>query len=42
MRYGGIRAEAGRAAGRTGDGGIDGVINEDRLGLDAIDLQTKC
>jgi restriction system protein len=27
--------------GRTGDGGIDGIINEDRLGLDAIYLQAK-
>lgn len=41
MGYGGTRAEAGRAVGRTGDGGIDGVINEDRLGLDAIYLQAK-
>jgi restriction system protein len=41
MGYGGSRQEAGRAVGRSGDGGIDGVINEDRLGLDAIYLQAK-
>ncbi len=42
MGYGGSRQEAGRAVGRSGDGGIDGIINEDRLGLDAIYLQAKC
>jgi len=41
MGYGGSRQEAGEAVGKTGDGGIDGVINEDRLGLDAIYLQAK-
>jgi len=41
MGYGGSREEARRAMGRSGDGGIDGVINEDRLGLDAIYLQAK-
>ncbi len=41
MGYGGSREEAGRAVGRSGDGGIDGVINEDRLGLDAIYIQAK-
>lgn len=41
MGYGGSRAEAGKAVGRSGDGGIDGIINEDRLGLDAIYLQAK-
>lgn len=41
MGYGGSRQEAGRAVGQSGDGGIDGVINEDRLGLDAIYLQAK-
>lgn len=41
MGYGGSREEAGRAMGRSGDGGIDGIINEDRLGLDAIYLQAK-
>ncbi len=41
MGYGGSREEVGKAVGRSGDGGIDGVINEDRLGLDAIYLQAK-
>lgn len=41
MGYGGSRIEAGKAVGRSGDGGIDGIINEDRLGLDAIYLQAK-
>lgn len=41
MGYGGSRQEAGQAVGRSGDGGIDGIINEDRLGLDAIYLQAK-
>lgn len=41
MGYGGSREEAGEAVGRSGDGGIDGIINEDRLGLDAIYLQAK-
>lgn len=41
MGYGGSRQEAGQAVGRVGDGGIDGIINEDRLGLDAIYLQAK-
>jgi restriction system protein len=41
MGYGGNREDAGRAIGQTGDGGIDGVINEDRLGLDVIYLQAK-
>ncbi|GAB3489977.1 restriction endonuclease [Curvibacter fontanus] len=41
MGYGGSRQEAGRAVGRSGDGGIDGILNEDRLGLDAIYLQAK-
>ena len=41
MGYGGSRADAGRAIGRSGDGGIDGIINEDRLGLDSIYLQAK-
>jgi restriction system protein len=41
MGYGGSREEAGRAVGRTGDGGIDGIINEDRLGLDAVYIQAK-
>lgn len=41
MGYGGSRQDAGRAVGRTGDGGIDGIINEDRLGLDVIYIQAK-
>jgi len=41
MGYGGTRADAGRAIGRSGDEGIDGIINEDRLGLDAIYIQAK-
>ncbi|MDK2744325.1 MAG: restriction endonuclease [Nitrospira sp. BO4] len=41
MGYGGSRANAGRPIGRPGDEGIDGVINEDKLGLDLIYLQAK-
>ena len=41
MGYGGSRKDAGRAMGKSGDGGIDGIINEDRLGLDVIYLQAK-
>lgn len=41
MGYGGSRKEAGEAIGTTGDEGIDGIINEDRLGLDVIYLQAK-
>jgi restriction system protein len=41
MGYGGSRADAGKALGRSGDGGIDGIIKEDRLGLDTIYLQAK-
>ncbi|HEV3375001.1 MAG TPA: restriction endonuclease [Candidatus Acidoferrum sp.] len=41
MGYGGSREEAGEAVGSAGDEGIDGVINEDRLGLDSIYLQAK-
>lgn len=41
MGYGGSREEAGQAVGRSGDGGIDGIINEDRLGLDVIYVQAK-
>lgn len=41
MGYGGSRSEAARAVGRSGDGGIDGVIDEDRLGLDVIYVQAK-
>jgi restriction system protein len=41
MGYGGTRTEAGQAVGRSGDEGIDGIINEDRLGLDVIYIQAK-
>lgn len=41
MGYGGSRQDAGRAIGRAGDGGIDGIIKEDKLGLDVIYLQAK-
>ncbi len=41
MGYGGSFAEAAEAVGRTGDDGIDGVISEDRLGLDVIYIQAK-
>ena len=41
MGYGDGRAEMGRAIGKSGDGGIDGVINEDKLGLDAVYIQAK-
>ena len=39
--YGGYRLDAGRAIGGTRDGGIDGIIKEDKLGLDAIYIQAK-
>ncbi len=41
MGYGGSREDAGKTVGRSGDGGIDGIINEDRLGLDTIYIQAK-
>lgn len=41
MGYGGWIKGAGRVVGRTGDGGIDGVIKQDHLGLDAIYVQAK-
>ena len=41
MGYGGSRADAGKAIGRTGDGGIDGIIKEDKLGLDVVYIQAK-
>lgn len=41
MGYGGSRKEAGRATQQTNDGGIDGIIKEDKLGLDVIYLQAK-
>ena len=39
MGYGGSFRDAGQAVGRSGDGGIDGIIKEDRLGLDVIYIQ---
>lgn len=36
MGYGGSRSDAGQAIGRSGDEGIDGIIKEDKLGLDTI------
>ena len=41
MGYGGSIKEAGQAIGKTGDEGIDGIIKEDRLGLDTIYIQAK-
>ena len=41
MGYGGSRRDAGEAVGRSGDEGIDGIIKEDRLGLEAVYLQAK-
>jgi len=41
MGYGGSRRDAARRVGRSGDGGIDGIINEDRLGLDVVYIQAK-
>lgn len=41
MGYGGSRKDAGQAIGRRGDEGIDGIIKEDRLGLDIIYIQAK-
>lgn len=41
MGYGGSRRDAGERIGKSGDGGIDGIIKEDKLGLDAIYIQAK-
>lgn len=41
MGYGGSRKEAGKATQATNDDGIDGIIKEDKLGLDVIYLQAK-
>lgn len=41
MGYGGSLSDAGQAIGRSGDGGIDGIIKEDRLGLDVVCIQAK-
>jgi restriction system protein len=41
LGYGGSRSDAGKSIGQSGDEGIDGIINEDKLGLDIIYLQAK-
>ena len=41
MGYGGTQEDAGQVVGKSGDGGIDGIIHEDRLGLDVIYIQAK-
>jgi len=41
MGYGGSRRDEGQAIGKSGDEGIDGIIKEDRLGLDIIYIQAK-
>ncbi len=41
MGYGGSRTDAGKSIGGSGDEGIDGIIKEDRLGLDLVYLQAK-
>ena len=41
MDYGGSRKDAGERVGRSHDGGIDGIIKEDRLGLDIVYIQAK-
>lgn len=41
MGYGGTHENAARAVGKSGDDGIDGIIDEDKLGLDSIYIQAK-
>jgi len=41
MGYGGSREGAGQIVGKSGDGGIDGVIDQDALGLDRVYVQAK-
>jgi restriction system protein len=41
MGYGGSRKDAGQAVGQSGDAGIDGIIKEDKLGLDVVYIQAK-
>lgn len=41
LGYGGSRTDAGKSVGQSGDEGIDGIIKEDRLGLDVVYLQAK-
>ncbi len=41
LGYGGSRVDAGQSIGQSGDEGVDGIIKEDRLGLDVIYIQAK-
>jgi restriction system protein len=41
MGYGGSREDSGQSVGQTGDGGIDGIIDQDALGLDRVYVQAK-
>jgi restriction system protein len=41
MGYGGTLSDAGQSIGRSGDGGVDGIIKEDKLGLDTLYVQAK-
>ena len=41
MGYGGSWEDAGEVTGGPGDGGIDGIINQDKLGLDVVGVQAK-
>ncbi len=41
MGYGGALNDPGQTVGRSGDGGIDGIINEDALGLEVVYIQAK-
>lgn len=41
MGYGNFRKDAGNVVGKTGDGGIDGIIQEDKLGLSSVYIQAK-
>jgi restriction system protein len=41
MGYGGSLQDAGKAVGKAGDEGIDGMIKEDKLGLDTVYIQAK-
>ncbi len=41
MGYGGVLEDAGEVVGKSGDGGIDGTIKQDKLGLDSVYVQAK-
>ena len=41
MGYGGTKEDAGQAIGRRGDGGIDGIIKEDKLGIEPFETKVK-